>query len=74
MLDVTVANLRAPSALDASFDVVGPALAKAIARKHPHYRGETNFMARTNSYPSHSPPYGDYSVDVHRAPKDLTVI
>ena len=34
-----IANPCAPSNLDASVDVAGSALAKAIARKHGHSRG-----------------------------------
>ena len=60
LLDVTIANPCAPSKLDASVDVAGSALAKAIARKHGHYRG--TFFDMYKLVPLAFSTSGDYCV------------
>lgn len=40
MLDVTISNPSAPSALDASVYIRGSALTKVISRKYQHYQGK----------------------------------
>lgn len=40
VLGVTVADLRAPSALNTSVDIAGAALARAISQEHWHSQGE----------------------------------
>ena len=69
LLDVTIANPCAPSNLDASVDVAGSALAKAIARKHGHYRG--TFFDMYKLVPLAFSASGDYCVDMHRLLKCL---
>lgn len=69
ILDVTVANSCAPSALDAFVDVVGSILAKAISRKHCHCRGK--FYNMNKLEPLGVSICGEYSVDMHRVLQGL---
>ena len=64
LLDVAIANPCAPSNLDASVDVAGSALAKAIARRHGHYRG--TFYDMYKLVPLAFSTSGDHCVDMHR--------
>lgn len=69
VIDVTVARVCSPSALDASIDVVGFALAKDISRKRRHYRENTHKMYKLVLVAFSI--YAEYGVDVRRVLKDL---
>lgn len=62
ILDVTMMpNPCALSALDASVDIAGPALAKATSPKHRRYKGK--FQDTHGLVPLAASTGGDYSVD-----------
>lgn len=69
MLDAMIADPCAPSALDVSVDVEGSALAGVSSREHRHYRGGYHCMYKVVTLGFST--CGEYSVEVHKIPKDL---